>query len=207
MPVERLLSAEYAQESAGRVRDAVDRQRSIPGTTDGRKAGGTIHLSAVDSSGMMVALTLTHGEGFGARVTVEGLGLVLGHGMSRFDPRPAHPNAPRPGCRPLNNMCPTVIFEKGRPIVALGATGGRRIPNTLCDVLVHLVGRDLSLSDSAAVPRLHTEGDTVLQLAKGWTEADVAYLKRVGYTIAPGTGANLNAIARDPATGQLAHEP
>ncbi|MEX0677039.1 MAG: gamma-glutamyltransferase [Pirellulales bacterium] len=207
VPVRRLLSAEYADESAGRVRQAVDHERLIPAGTDGRTSGGTIHLNAVDKNGMMAALTLTHGEGFGAQVTVEGLGLVLGHGMSRFDPTPGHPNAPRSLMRPLNNMCPTLVFEENRPLVALGATGGRRIPNTLCDVLVHLVGRGWSLAASAAAARLHTEGDTVLHLAKGWNSSTVDYLKRVGYTIQPGSGANLNGITRDPTTGQLTDVP
>ncbi|HEY1598916.1 MAG TPA: gamma-glutamyltransferase [Pirellulales bacterium] len=207
VPVARLLSADYAHEAAERVSKVVSQERLIVGTTDGRPAGGTIHLSAVDKSGLMVALTLTHGEGFGARVTVDGLGIVLGHGMSRFDPVPGHPNSVRPKCRPLNNMCPTIVFRGDQPIVALGATGGRRIPNTMFSVLQALVGRGLALPEAYAVPRLHTEGDVKLQLAKGWSEAEVAYLKRVGYTIQDGQGANLNAISRDPQAGELAHVP
>ena len=207
VPVIRLLSSEYADASADRVRQSVRRQRLIEGTTDGRNAGGTIHLSAADSNGIMAALTLTHGEGFGARVTVDGLGLVLGHGMSRFDPRPGHPNSPRAGRRPFNNMCPTIVFRQQRPVAALGATGGRRIPNTLVDVLSHLVGRGRSLPEAAQTPRLHTEGDATLRLAAGWSEADREYLKRVGYQIERGAGANLNGIARDLETGAFVAVP
>ena len=206
-PTARLLSTAYADESAARVWNAVRQQRMIPGTTDHNSAGGTVHLSAADTSGMMVAVTLTHGGGFGARVTVDGLGLLLGHGMSRFEPKPGHPNSPRAGCRPLNNMCPTIIVRDGRPVVATGAVGGRRIPNTLVDVLSHLVGRGQTLADAAAIPRLHTEGDNVLELAKGWSDADRRYLAGVGYTLKPGAGANLNGIARDPASGEFSHVP
>ena len=207
VPVARLMSSQYADQSAKRVQTAIEEKRLIAGTTDGRPAGGTIHLTSCDRSGMMVALTLTHGEGFGARVTVDGLGVVLGHGMSRFDPSPGHPNSVRPLRRPLNNMCPTIIFRDDQPVAALGATGGRRIPNTIFSVLLALVGRGLPLPEAFAVPRLHTEGDTKLQLAKGWNEATVEHLKRVGYTIESGQGANLNAIARDPATGTLTQVP
>jgi len=207
VPVERLLSVAYADASAQRVSRAVRDRKLIPGTTDGSSAGGTIHLTSADASGMMVALTLTHGGGFGARVTVDGLGLLLGHGMSRFEPKPGHPNSPRGGCRPLNNMCPTVIVRAGKPTVALGATGGRRIPNTLVDVLSHLVGRGQSLADAAAVPRLHTEGDATLAFAKGWSDADRKYLLRIGYTLTNGAGANLNGIERGPKTGQLTSVP
>jgi gamma-glutamyltranspeptidase/glutathione hydrolase len=207
VPLARLLSSDYAEVSADRVRQAVRRQRLIEGTTDGRSASGTIHLSAADANGMMAALTLTHGEGFGARVTVDGLGLVLGHGMSRFEPKPGHPNSPRPGRRPLNNMCPTIVFRQQRPVAALGATGGRRIPNTLVDVLSQLLGRGRPLPEAARAPRLHTEGDATLRLAPGWNEADTEYLKSVGYQIEPGTGANLNGIARDLETGAFVAVP
>src|SRR4029079_6131918 len=88
---------------------------------------GTINLSAADAQGNLVAVTLTHGNSFGARVTVPGLGLTLGHGMSRFDPHPDHPNAPGPHKRPLNNMCPTIILRDGKPLLALCATGGRTV--------------------------------------------------------------------------------
>src|SRR5439155_11577341 len=131
VPVGKLHSELYAAESAMRVVSAVKAGKPVAATSDGRPAGGTIHLSAVDASGLAVALTFTHGEGFGACVTVDGLGLILGHGMSRFDPRPGRPNSIAPGKRPLHNMCPTVVTRGGKPVLALGATGGRRIPNTL----------------------------------------------------------------------------
>ena len=207
VPVARLLSSDHAGAAADRVRRAVAESHLIPSSTDGRSAGGTIHLSACDQKGMMVALTLTHGEGFGARVTVDGLGLILGHGMSRFEPRPGHPNSPRASSRPLNNMCPTLVVRDGVPVVALGATGGRRIPNTLYDVLVNLIGRGASLADAGAAPRMHTEGSATLQLAKGWPERDVKYLKQVGYAIEPGNGANLNGISCDAMSGKLSSVP
>ena len=207
VPVDRLLSKDYAEQAADKVRKAVLERRLIAATTDRRSAGGTVHLTAVDGAGTMVALTLTHGEGFGARITVDGLGLVLGHGMSRFDPAAGLPNSPRPFRRPLNNMCPTIVFRAGRPVMAVGATGGRRIPNTLFTLLAHLVGRGAPLAEAHAAPRLHTEGDAALQLAKGWRATDADYLRQVGYTIQSGQGANLNAIARDAETGTLDHVP
>src|SRR5262249_14101700 len=120
VPVGRLLSEKYAKESAERVRAAIKTRKPVGGESDGRPAGGTIHLNAVDSSGMMVALTLTHGGYFGAQVTIDGLGLVLGHGMSRFDPRAGRANSPGPGKRPLHNMCPTVVSRDGKPVLTLG---------------------------------------------------------------------------------------
>src|SRR5439155_24897410 len=58
VPIERLLSERYAKESASRIRAAIKEQKPIQGETDGRGAGGTIHLTAADAAGMMAALTL-----------------------------------------------------------------------------------------------------------------------------------------------------
>jgi len=201
VPIERLLSQKYASQCADRVAAAVKSGKPVEAQTDGRPANGTIHLTAADANGMMVALTFTHGEAFGAQVTVDGLGLILGHGMSRFEPKPGHPNSPGPGKRPLHNMCPTIVLKDGKPILALGATGGRRIPNTLFDVLTYYVGERRLLSDAVAAPRMHTEGDLALTLEAKWPEAIVERCKKAGYRIKTGPGANLNAIVRDPKTG------
>ncbi len=201
VPLERLLSEDYAKETANRVEAAVKAGKPVPATSDGRSAGGTIHLSAVDANGMMVALTMTHGDSFGARVTVDGLGLILGHGMSRFDPRPGHPNSPGPGKRPLHNMCPTVVLRDGRPVLALGGRGGRRIPNAVFTVLSHYVGRDASLTDAIVAPRPHTEGDLNLTVESKWPETEVNYLKKIGYTVRNGASAVVDAVTFNPTTG------
>ncbi len=203
VPVEKLLSERYAKESAERVRVAVRDKKPVEGVADKRPAGGTIHLNAVDGTGMAVALTFTHGNAFGAQVTVDGLGLVLGHGMSRFDPRPGRPNSVGPGKRPLHNMCPTVVTKNGKPVLAIGATGGRRIPNTLCDVLAYRVGEGKPLADAVKAPRVHTEGDLALSLEASWPAAVVERFKQAGYAVKTGGGASLSAIERDPKTGEL----
>ncbi len=201
VPVGRLLSEDYARQSAARVEEAVRRGRPVAAAGDGRTAGGTIHLSAADRHGTLVALTLTHGESFGAQVTVEGLGLILGHGMLRFDPHPEHPNAPGPGKRPLHNMCPTVVYRDGRAVLAVGGRGGRRIPNSIFDVLTAYVARSATAAAAVAAPRLHTEGDVRLLLNGRWRDADVARLRDVGYNVQQGPTAVVHAVAFDPRTG------
>src|SRR5262249_6564317 len=176
VPIRRLLSAGHTRELATLVQESLRSRQPVPAQTDGRSAGGTIHLSAVDRSGMMVALTMTHGGSFGAQVTVDGLGLTLGHGMSRFDPRPDHPNAPGPGKRPLHNMCPTVVLRDGRPVLALGGRGGRRIPNAVFEVLTAFLARQAHLDEAVAAPRIHTDGGMEIPVEPGWPEAHALYL-------------------------------
>ncbi|OWK40151.1 gamma-glutamyltransferase [Fimbriiglobus ruber] len=203
VPVAKLLSEKYAKATADRVRATVKAKKPLDGTSDGRPSGGTVHLNAIDAAGLTVALTFTHGGYFGANVTIDGLGLVLGHGVSRFDPRPGRANSPEPGKRPLHNMCPTVVTKDGKPVFALGATGGRRIVNAVFDVLAYRFGQSLPLAEAVRAPRVHTEGDTTLSLEAGWPARVTEYLKNTGYEVKTNPGAVLNAIERDPTSGAL----
>src|SRR5262249_19790203 len=144
--------------------------------------------------------TLTHGDGFGARVTVPGLGLILGHGLSRFDPRRGHPNAPGPGKRPLHNMCPTVVLEGARPVLALGAVGGRKIPGAGFRGLAQDVGLGRSLKEAVAAPRLHTQGGLDVLAEPGWPESALAPLRKAGYRVKRGPAAVVSAAGVEPGT-------
>jgi gamma-glutamyltranspeptidase/glutathione hydrolase len=203
VPVERLLSEKYASEMAARVRTATKERRPLPLETESRAQSGTVHLNSVDGEGNMVALTLTHGGPFGACVTVEGLGLTLGHGMSRFNVQPAHPNAPGPGKRPLHNMCPTIVLRGGTPVLAVGAAGGRMIVNAVVNVLAQFAGLGASVGDSIAAPRIHTDGNLNLTVEAMTPEADVEFLKSIGYSVTLANVANTNAIFVDPESGAV----
>ena len=195
VPTVRLLSREYAMESADRILAVVKAGKLLAHNIVSRQHSGTIHLNAADKDGNFAALTLTHGNGFGACVTVDGLGLTLGHGMSRFDPNPSHPNGPAPGKRPLHNMVPTIVTRDGRPILAVGGTGGRKIPNGLFEVLLQFLVNDQPIENAMASPRMHTEGNTSLSFEKSWPAADMDALRKLGYAATFEGSAKMSAIA------------
>jgi gamma-glutamyltranspeptidase/glutathione hydrolase len=88
-------------------------------------------------------------------------------------------------------------------MLALGATGGRRIVNTVFDVLAYRLGRGKSLAEAIAAPRLHTEGDLALTLEKEWPAEVAERFKSVGYAVKVGGAATASAIERDPKTGTV----
>lgn len=197
VPFARLLGEENVAALADEVSRAIREGRPVAAGTDGRPAGGTVHLSAADAAGNFVALTLTHGGSFGAKVTVPELGLTLGHGMSRFEPWPGHPNSPGPGKRPLHNMCPTIALRDGRPILALGGRGGRKIVNAAFAVLAQVAGVGKTPSDALATPRLHTEGDLALEIEPVWPAEDAAKLEAMGYRVKRAGSATVSAVWRE----------
>ena len=205
VPLDRLLSADYLARQASEVEGALERRTALDLSTLAREQNGTVNLSAVDEDGNMAALTFTHGGGFGAKVTVPGLGLILGHGVSRFDPRAGHANAPGPRKRPLHNMCPTILTRGGRPVLALGGRGARRIPNACFDVVVgSLAGK--SMSEAMAAPRMHTDGNLNLRLEAEWPAPTVEEFRRAGYEVSIGGSANVSAASFDLSLGTFSAE-
>jgi gamma-glutamyltranspeptidase/glutathione hydrolase len=194
VPLERLLDPATIRRAAGQIEKAVATRQPLPVRVTSRPDQGTINLSAADRQGNLAALTLTHGGSFGARVTVLGLGLTLGHGMSRFDPHPGHPNAPGPHKRPLHNMCPTIVSKHGQPTFAVGARGGRKIPNAVAEVLMQLVARGKGLAEAVAAPRMHTEGTLALTFEKAWPAEHLDELKTRGYTVTNAASATVSAV-------------
>jgi len=197
IPQQKLLSDDYAGEGAQRILAAVKRGRVVDYGVRTKTQGGTLSFSACDRHGNVAALTLTHGEAFGAQVTVDGLGLTLGHGMSRFDPQPGHPNAPGPRKRPLHNMVPVVITEGKRPVVAIGGRGGRKIPNAIFEFLTQYVVENRPFAAALAAPRVHTEGTLAVDFQKDWPAATTEGLAGLGYAVKTGGSATLSAVALD----------
>jgi gamma-glutamyltranspeptidase/glutathione hydrolase len=204
VPLDRLLDAATIRSAAAQIEQAVADNKPLPVRVSTRPDQGTINLAAADARGNLAALTLTHGGSFGAQVTVPGLGLTLGHGMSRFDPHPGHPNAPGPHKRPLHNMCPTIVTNKDGRSFAVGARGGRRIPNAVAEVILQLVARGKSLPEAVAAPRMHTEGTLALTLDRKWPADRIEELKKRGYTFtAPGAIATVSAVGIEKASNHF----
>jgi gamma-glutamyltranspeptidase/glutathione hydrolase len=203
VPVEKLISSSYAAEMAEKVSLALRSEKPVPLTVDPSHAGGTTHISAADRHGNLIAITLTHGGGFGARVTVDELGIVLGHGMSRFDPRPGLPNSVGPRKRPLTNMCPSMVTRNGVGILATGAAGGTRIPNSVFEVLLNSVGLGATMEVAMAAPRLDTNGTLEIGLDKRHPAEDDAFFTKLGYTVSRRPSAYVGTVSFDPASGQV----
>lgn len=200
VPVEKLLSPAHAAASAARIRIALTTPKPVPLAVEPARAGGTVNISAADRAGNLIAITLTHGGSYGARVAVDALGLVLGHGMSRFEPRPGRPNSVAPAKRPITNMCPTIVTQRGTPVFAVGAAGGTRIPNSVFEVLLQTVALRSPLDVALASPRLDTTGALALDLAKAHTAEDEALFLRLGYTVKRAASAYVSAATFDPTT-------
>lgn len=114
----------------------------------------TTHLTVTDKDGMMVAMTTTLLSSMGSRVVLPKSGVLMNNGVMWFDPRPEAANALAPGKRPLTNMCPVIAAEGDKPIMALGASGGRRIMASVYQMLSFVADFGMEPQDAAHHPRL-----------------------------------------------------
>ena len=179
VPVERLLSKEYAAGRVEKLRQHPEFVDKTPGPSGG--APGTTHISAGDREGNLVAITVSHGGSFGSCVTVPGTGIVLGHGMCRFDPHPGLPNSVAARKRPLNNVCPTIVALPDRR-VALGLRGGRRIVSVATQMVARVVDHGTTARAAATAPRIHTDGYEPVDIVQSADPAIIEALRAMGHT-------------------------
>lgn len=74
----------------------------------------------------------------------------------RFGMGGKDPNAPRGGARPASSMTPTIVLESGAPVLALGGSGGMRIPTGTTQVLLARLIFGRSPEDAVSDPRIET---------------------------------------------------
>jgi gamma-glutamyltranspeptidase/glutathione hydrolase len=75
-----------------------------------------------------------------------------------FDPRPGQPNSIAPGKRPLTNMFPVILRDGGRPWIAAGASGGRRIMAAVLQLVSFVADFGMTPEAAADQPRIDVSG-------------------------------------------------
>ena len=179
VPFDGILSKAYAAELAS----TIDPKHATPEIAPGdpwqhepggrrsvtRRPGGdggescTTHLTVVDADRNVVTLTTTLGELFGSGIMPKGTGVLLNDGMTWFNPEPGTLNSIEPGKRILWAPSPTIVLSPaGRPVLAVGAPGGRRIMSAIVQSIVNVVDFGLGVQDAVTAPRVHCEGPATL---------------------------------------------
>ena len=121
----------------------------------------TTHLTVTDRDGMMVSVTTTLLSSMGSRVVLPRTGVLMNNGMMWFDPQPGSANAIRPGARPLCNMSPVTVTRAGddtNPVIATGASGGRRILASVLQMLAFSLDFGMGPEGAAHMPRIDVSG-------------------------------------------------
>ncbi len=164
VPIEGLLSKEYAQLRRALIdRDSASLEQR-PGDPIGMRAlaaarpdsrswgGGTVHVTAADRHGNMVAITPS-GAWISSSPIIDALGFPLGSRMQTFFLDPRHPNAVMPRKRPRTTLTPSLALRNGEPYLAFGTPGGDQQDQWTFQFFLNVVDFGMNLQEAIEAPK------------------------------------------------------
>jgi gamma-glutamyltranspeptidase/glutathione hydrolase len=168
VPLDGLLSDRYAAirreliDSAHASMDqrpgdpiAMRQLRAAP-AADARPWGaGTIHVTAADRDGNMIAVTASGGW-IPSSPVIDALGFPLGTRMQTFYLDEHHPNALMPGKRPRTTLSPSLAMVEGEPHLAFGTPGGDQQDQWTLQFFLNVVDFGMDLQTAIEAPKFST---------------------------------------------------
>ena len=168
VPMDGLLSARYAD-----LRRALidPRQASIeqrPGDPVAMKArresgagqarpwgAGTVHVTACDRAGNLIAVTASGGW-IPSSPVIDALGFPLGTRMQTFYLDENHPNALAPGKRPRTTLSPSLAMRADEPYLAFGTPGGDQQDQWTLQFFLNAAEFGMDLQAAIEAPKFST---------------------------------------------------
>lgn len=154
----------------------------------------TTHMCAIDKTGMAVSNTYSLNTLFGSKLVADGTGVLLNNTIDDFGILPDVPNwyslfegkfnTLAPGLRPLGNMSPTIVSNGDVTELAIGGSGGPRIPTAVVQTILGMYGNGLALSQAAGLPRVHHQyRPTQLDVEDALDPLHQDALERLGFDV------------------------
>lgn len=181
---------------AGSPPGALPRTAAISG-----EVAGTTHFSAIDAKGNVANMTSTIEGPFGSQLVASGF--MLNNELTDFTFAPEKDGAPvanrvEGGKRPLSSMSPTVVFDRdGKPVLALGSAGGKRIIMHVIKTLIGVLDFGMPLDQAIALPNIYFGGGALLVEQKTPLADMVPALVKFGQAVKPADlGSKVNGLQR-----------
>jgi gamma-glutamyltranspeptidase len=161
IPVERLISKEYADER----RRLIDSERALDiaevpagiayAHPHERRApdGDTCYFCAADRDGMVVSLIQSIYHDFGSAVIAGDTGIILQNRGAFFALDEKHPNHLRPGKRTFHTLIPALLVRDGQPYLAFGSMGGEGQPQSQAALVTRIVDFGYDVQQAIEAPR------------------------------------------------------
>ena len=219
IPLEKLLSKDYARERRG----LIDATRALevgtiePGQRYGADfdrhapAGDTVYLCAADADGLVVSNIQSIYFDFGSTVVAGDTGVLMGNRGCFFSLDERHPNRLEPGKVTFHTIIPAMLLKDGLPVLAYGTMGGEGQPQTQAAMLTRMIDFGFDVQQAIEAPRWlmgrtwGTDTNTLL-LESRISDEIMRELKLRGHPVSiavswEGTVGHAQAIRIDPASG------
>ena len=198
VPVERLISKEYANER----RKLIDPERasqSLPPGETKLEEGDTIYLTVADADGNMVSLIQSNYRGMGSGMTPGELGFVLQNRAELFALDEDHANVVAGGKRPFHTIIPAFVMKDGEPLMSFGLMGGAMQPQGHAQIIANMLDFGMNLQEAGDAARVNHQGSSsptgttmtdggVVHLENGFGARMRQELERRGHTLGPSDG-------------------
>ena len=157
VPTGRLLDPAYGRRLAAAIENG--ERAHVPRYQQASESANTTHVSVVDDAGN--AVTMTHSLGMPSGVITPGLGFMYNGCMAVFDPRPGRAGSLAPGKSRFSALCPSIVFDRERPYMVIGAPGGSQIAIGVLQAILNVIDFDMSMAAAVAAPRFSATSDAI----------------------------------------------
>jgi gamma-glutamyltranspeptidase/glutathione hydrolase len=217
IPLDELLSDEYAE----RQRARINMERALPwpiaGGLDDRTPSHTTTFHVVDQFGNGAATTTSLGAQF---LVIGDTGIHINERMQFLSLDPGNANELTPGYKVRHTSNPYLALRGGRPFILGGNTGVDTQPQAQMQQYLNVVEHGLTAQEAVDHPRFVSTTfpagmypsavGTVLQMEKGFPRGLIQELQRRGHAIVIGEGifgsANMIVVSEEGTDAQVGAE-
>ena len=182
VPVERILSPEYAQHWRSKI--SLEKAMKTPTPSAYLASSETVYVTAVDDQRNAVSFITSIYEFFGSGIVPAGTGFVLQNRGCSFSLDPTHPNRLDPHKRPMHTIIPAMVFKDGRFVLSFGVMGGDMQPQGHVQYLANLIDFKMNLQEAVDAPRLRHIAGQGVYLEEGIPASTASALQEMGHSIA-----------------------
>ena len=207
IPVQGMLSKEYAAKRAKLVDMAKANCDVLPGEPPLATGGDTTYLTVTDSDGNMVSLIQSNYSGFGSGLVADGTGFALQNRGGLFSLDPTSPNKLAGHKRPLHTIIPG-FMSNGQERIAFGIMGGFNQAQAHAQFVSNVVDFGMNIQEALEAARfskytfagcdVYLEDRVSLAVREGLTERGHKIDLQGAYSAVTGGG---QAVQRDISAG------
>jgi gamma-glutamyltranspeptidase / glutathione hydrolase len=180
VPVQRLLSSDYAAELRSHIRPNRAMEKLPPSPFPTHR--DTVYLSVVDQEGNAVSFINSIFDGFGAGLLAPETGVLLHSRGSSFVVDPRHPNCIGPRKRPMHTIIPGMAQKDGKTVMPFGVMGGQYQPVGQVHFFTNVVDHGMNVQKALDAPRAFW-WDGQANLESGVPQATADGLAKRGHTV------------------------
>lgn len=203
IPVEKLLSKEYAAERRALIDPVKAAEAVDPGTP---LKGDTAYMTVVDSEGNACSFINSLFGPFGTGIVAGDTGIFMQNRGEGFTLEKGHFNEYKPGVRPFHTIIPGMVTKDGAMYMSYGLMGGSLQPQGHVQFLLAHLDFEYTIQEANDIPRWRHDSGVSVRMESGTPQETMDALAAMGHDTKPGAYVQMGgaqAIMYDPESGVL----